>query len=236
MAPKQSMAMALGMFCLLGFAAASAADAPSTKDCDKILDGGRCLKMVDGKIFIDGKEAKAFSHTESTDDSSQVQLPVPPAGVERIAAVYDRNRLVEMLHKGRDGFALPQMYLVDLQTGRLASADDLPAPLADFFKNQKNPPSAAFDAHATDLLTSILGSVEHSDGSALRKEDFAGKRFAAFQLWAGWCVPCMQEAKRLGEILSKVPAQQFAWVAVETDPSKAMGGPNGAKSFEIRTP
>ena len=74
---------------------------------------------------------------------------------------------------------------------------------------------------ATKNLAELLSTTMHEDGRPFTQADLGDhKRFALFQLWAGWCTPCLQEAKELGEMLKDHPMPELAWVAVEADPTK----------------
>lgn len=41
------------------------------------------------------------------------------------------------------------------------------------------------------------------------------------QWWAGWCTPCLKEAKDLGELFASSGMQGVQWITVEADPTQA---------------
>lgn len=154
------------------------------------------------------------------EDMAIMPLPAAPEGVVRLSASADLTSVMQEMRSGKSSFALPQTFLIDLHTGQQASLADVPSALADFMrahpapKMQGKPP-------ATRSLAELLSTTLHEDGRPFTRADLGdGKRYALFQLWAGWCAPCLQEAKELGELLKNHPLPELAWVAVEADPTK----------------
>ncbi|WP_460731808.1 hypothetical protein [Lysobacter tyrosinilyticus] len=178
-----------------------------------MIDDGKCLEWKDGRILVDGKEQSVAPL------GPRMSLPAAPAGVARIAVVYDRKLLANIVIDQKKDVVVPQFYLVDLKTGKAAVTGDLAEPLARFASTHATPASNALHASSSPaLLDSLIAASRHADGTLLQRSELDGKRFAAFQLWASWCRGCMDEANELSALLRKHPMPELAWVALETDP------------------
>lgn len=211
------------MLILLGLCSATAiaGDGKQARKCDQILPGDQCLQHIDGKVYIDGVEVKVVRHTAVQGERNEVTLPPPPQGVARIATTYDQQVLADFVKKGEPQFGLPQFYVVDLQTGAPAALADLPAPFAEFVRRHvRSSMNTLHPDTSPGLLDALLKVSRHADGTPMQRAELAGKRFAAFQLWAPWCIGCMEEAKELTALLEKTPMPELAWIALEADPSE----------------
>lgn len=165
-------------------------------------------------------------------------LPAAPSGIERLAMTYDSVALEKSMSST---WVLPQLYVIDVNTGASANIEALPADLRAFATEHRTPPNALKikPAAGATLLDGLLEVSRHADGSPMQRTELRDKQFAIFQLWAEWCTGCLEEAKELGDVLKAHPMSQVAWVAVEADPTKGkaevvhMGdpsklrGPNG---------
>jgi len=74
-------------------------------------------------------------------------------------------------------------------------------------------------------------------GSPVSVEDFRG-RTVVLNLWAPWCVPCLQEMPALDRLAARLPDKNFAVVAVTKDPvgqspSKATFDKMGLKRLKL---
>jgi len=65
-------------------------------------------------------------------------------------------------------------------------------------------------------------------GKASSVEDFRGK-VLVLNLWAPWCVPCLKEMPSLDRLAARLPANDFALVAVTKDP---VGDSPSKRTFE----
>ena len=169
--------------------------------------------------------ALAIATVAFADDNEPKSLPPPPVGMHRISAVYDKTKLVATFKNHNASLNLPQFYVVDLSTGQQARTHDLPAAFAAFTKKNETSPQHLMQGSGSKngkLLDALLGVSRHANGTPLRKSDLDNMRFAAFEFWASWCSGCLQEASELSDLLQQHPMPGLAWVAVETDPMKAM--------------
>lgn len=67
-----------------------------------------------------------------------------------------------------------------------------------------------------------------ASGTSVRIEDFRG-RTVVLNLWAPWCVPCLQEMPSLDRLAARLPARDFSVVAVTKDP---VGDSPSRRTFE----
>jgi thiol-disulfide isomerase/thioredoxin len=65
-------------------------------------------------------------------------------------------------------------------------------------------------------------------GRPVRIEDFRGK-MVVLNLWAPWCVPCLQEMPSLDRLAARLPDKDFAVVAVTKDP---VGASSSKRTFD----
>ncbi|RBP09730.1 thiol-disulfide isomerase/thioredoxin [Roseiarcus fermentans] len=77
------------------------------------------------------------------------------------------------------------------------------------------------DAGFVELLgqpPATLGAFLDASGAPVRIEDFRGKT-VVLNLWAPWCAPCLSEMPSLDRLAARLPAADFAVVAVTKDPA-----------------
>ena len=76
-----------------------------------------------------------------------------------------------------------------------------------------------------------------ASGRSASIDDFRGKT-VILNLWAPWCVPCLQEMPSLDRLVARLPDKDYAVVAVTKDPvgdspSKAMFDRMGLKRLKL---
>jgi thiol-disulfide isomerase/thioredoxin len=75
-------------------------------------------------------------------------------------------------------------------------------------------------AHGVQFLPSgtpaQLSSFIDESGAAVNVESYRGK-VLILNLWAAWCVPCLQEMPSLDRLAERLPENEFAVVAVTHD-------------------
>ena len=73
-----------------------------------------------------------------------------------------------------------------------------------------------------------LGAVLDERGASEPIDAFRGK-MVVLNLWAPWCAPCLQEMPSLNRLAARLPAADFAVVAVTKDP---VGNSASKRTFE----
>ena len=73
-----------------------------------------------------------------------------------------------------------------------------------------------------------LGAVLTANGAPEPIDAFRGKT-VILNLWAPWCVPCLQEMPSLDRLIARLPGADFAVVAVTKDP---VGDSPSKRTFE----
>jgi thiol-disulfide isomerase/thioredoxin len=73
-----------------------------------------------------------------------------------------------------------------------------------------------------------LGAVMNARGAPEPIDAFRGK-MVILNLWAPWCVPCLQEMPALDRLAARLPDADFAVVAVSKDP---VGDSPSKRTFE----
>ncbi len=73
-----------------------------------------------------------------------------------------------------------------------------------------------------------LGAVLNERGASEPIDSFRGKT-VILNLWAPWCVPCLQEMPSLDRLAARLPDSDFAVVAVTKDP---VGDSPSKRTFE----
>ncbi len=94
-------------------------------------------------------------------------------------------------------FAISLFAMAALQTRR-------PAPTTDMVELLNKDPAR-------------LGPVFDASGREVPIESFRGK-VVVLNLWAPWCVPCLEEMPSLDRLAARLPEKDFAIVAVTKDP------------------
>ncbi len=94
-------------------------------------------------------------------------------------------------------FAISLFAMAALQTRR-------PAPTTDMVELLNKDPAR-------------LGPVFDASGREVPIESFRGK-LVVLNLWAPWCVPCLEEMPSLDRLAARLPEKDFAIVAVTKDP------------------
>lgn len=78
--------------------------------------------------------------------------------------------------------------------------------------NRERPRLQAIASHEPARLSSVVDA----SGVPVAIEAFRGK-VVVLNLWAAWCVPCINEMPSLDRLAGRLPAERFAVVAVNED-------------------
>ncbi|MBI3441480.1 MAG: redoxin family protein [Proteobacteria bacterium] len=79
-----------------------------------------------------------------------------------------------------------------------------------------------YTGHGNTAVTVQLPKIQFYDklDHAVTLDDFKGQ-LVLVNLWASWCLPCIEEMPSLARLQKKLPANKFRIVAIATDQSSA---------------
>lgn len=180
---------------------------------------GICVADTTSTPVQNSAPFKAKVRTTKEVIADRVTLPEAPQNAHRIMAEIPPDLLLKQVKSHQKSLILPKLYAFDSKTGLAIEPAQLPKPLQDYFKENGNP----FETSASTLPPLILALQDalKPDGTPLTRADFPKAEFVLVQFWAGWCTPCLQEAKELADIFRAHPMPNVQWLAIEQDPSKA---------------
>ncbi|MBI5320033.1 TlpA disulfide reductase family protein [Bradyrhizobium sp.] len=79
-----------------------------------------------------------------------------------------------------------------------------------------------------------LSAFADENGASVSIEAFRGK-VLVLNLWAAWCVPCIQEMPSLDRLAARMPAESFAIVAVNQDKGSEATARHAFKRMNLQT-
>jgi len=191
------------------------------------------IEVIDGKLHVNGVAVEGLDSplpegvTVHFGEPPDIQpLPPAPDGVLRHAAWIPPERL-PVPH------SLPKTYLLDAQSGQQVDVASFEGALGDLLRQPQFAVGMAsiVPSEGRSALDTLFADTLVEGDQPIPAELWRDARYVLVQWWAGWCAPCLKEAKLLGELFAREPMPEVVWIAVEADPMR--GGVQAASPADV---